>query len=161
MAIQLARSYGATPIAISRSQEKLDLALRLGAEHALRSDDRAIAGLRALTAGLGADVVLQCADTVAAYELSLSLAAPGGRIVLVGSSAEPFRVPPMQVIWSELSLLGSRGFVQGDIEEAIQLRLDGRIAVDHLVQTLRPLEEAQGALDDLRAGRALRTVLVP
>ena len=67
----------------------------------------------------------------------------------------------MQVIWSELALLGSRGFVQGDIEEAIQLRLDGRIAVDHLVQTLRPLEEAQAALDDLRAGRALRTVLVP
>jgi alcohol dehydrogenase, propanol-preferring len=161
MAIQLAHAYGAIAIAISRSQEKLDLALRLGAEHALRSDDQAITGLRALTGGLGADVVLQCADSLAAYELSLSLAAPGGRIVFVGSCAEPFRVPPMQVIWSELSLLGSRGFVQGDIEEAIQLRLDGRIAVDHLVQTLRPLEEAQGALDDLRAGRALRTVLVP
>jgi S-(hydroxymethyl)glutathione dehydrogenase/alcohol dehydrogenase len=93
--------------------------------------------------------------------MALSLAAPGGRIVCVGSSSEPFRVPPMQMIWSELSLLGSRGFIQADIEEAIQLRLDGRIVVDHLVQTLRPLEEAQSALDDLRAGRALRTVLVP
>jgi D-arabinose 1-dehydrogenase-like Zn-dependent alcohol dehydrogenase len=160
-AVQLARAYGAIAIAISRSQEKLELALRLGAAHALRSDEETVGRVRELTGGLGADVVLQCADSVAAYEMSLSLAAPGGRIVLVGSSADPFRVPPMQMIWSELSLLGSRGFVQGDIEEAIQLRLDGRITVDHLVQTLRPLEEAQDALDDLRAGRALRTVLVP
>jgi D-arabinose 1-dehydrogenase-like Zn-dependent alcohol dehydrogenase len=160
-AVQLARAYGATAIAISRSQEKLDLALRLGAAHALRSDDQVVAKVRALTRGLGADVVLQCADSTAAYEMSLSLAGPGGRIVCVGSSSEPFRVPPMQMIWSELSLLGSRGFVQADIEEAIQLRLDGRIAVDHLVQKLRPLEEAQSALDDLRAGRVLRTVLVP
>jgi D-arabinose 1-dehydrogenase-like Zn-dependent alcohol dehydrogenase len=160
-AVQLARAYGATAIAISRSPEKLDLALRLGAAHALRSGDGVVADVRALTGGLGADVVLQCADSTAAYEMSLSLAAPGGRIVCVGSSSQPFRVPPMQMIWSELSLLGSRGFVQADIEEAIQLRLDGRIVVDHLVQTLRPLEEAQSALDDLRAGRALRTVLVP
>jgi threonine dehydrogenase-like Zn-dependent dehydrogenase len=159
--VQLTRAFGATAIAISRSQPKLDLALQLGAAHAVRSDDDTIANVRALTGGLGADVVLQCADSVAAYEMALSLAGPGGRIVLVGSSAEPFRVPPMQMIWSELSLLGSRGFVQADIAEAIQLRLDGRIVVDHLVRTIRPLEEAQGALDDLRAGLALRTVLVP
>jgi D-arabinose 1-dehydrogenase-like Zn-dependent alcohol dehydrogenase len=160
-AVQLVRAYGATAIAISRSQAKLDLALRLGAAHALRSDDEVVAGVRELTGGLGADVVLQCADSVPAYEMSLSLAGPGGRIVCVGSCAEPFRVPPMQMIWSELSLLGSRGFVQADIEEAIQLRLDGSITVDHLVQTLRPLEDAQSALEDLRAGRVLRTVLVP
>jgi len=160
-AVQLTRAYGATAIAISRSQPKLDLALQLGAEHALRSDDDTVANVRALTGGLGADIVLQCADSVAAYEMAISLAGPGGRIVLVGSSAESFRVPPMQMIWSELSLLGSRGFVQADIEEAIQLRLDGRIAVDHLVETIRPLEQAQNALDDLRAGLALRTVLVP
>ena len=49
----------------------------------------------------------------------------------------------------------------GDIEEAIELRLDGRIGVDHLLDRVRPLEEANEALDDLRAGRALRTVLVP
>ena len=160
-AVQLVRAYGATAIAISRSQDKLDLALRLGAAHALRSDDQVVSKLRDLTGGLGADVVIQCADSVAAYETSLSLAGPGGRVVCVGSCADAFRVPPMQMIWSELSLLGSRGFVQADIQEAIQLLLGGSIDVYHLVQTLRPLEDAQSALDDLRAGRVLRTVLVP
>jgi D-arabinose 1-dehydrogenase-like Zn-dependent alcohol dehydrogenase len=160
-AVQLVRTFGATAIAISRSQGKLDLAMRLGAAHAVRAGGDVVAEVRALTDGLGADVVLQCADSVEAYELAPSLAGPGGRVVFVGSCADPIRVQPMQVIWRQLSLLGSRGFVQGDIQEAIGLRLAGRIEVGHLVQAVRPLEDAQGALDDLRAGRVLRSVLAP
>jgi S-(hydroxymethyl)glutathione dehydrogenase / alcohol dehydrogenase len=86
---------------------------------------------------------------------------PGGRVVLVGSTSEPFRVWPMPVIWRELAILGSRGFVPADIAEAIDLYEAGRIVVDHLVRSVRPLEEANAALDDLRSGRVLRSVLVP
>ena len=39
--------------------------------------------------------------------------------------------------------------------------LMGRSTVDHLVQAVRPLEAANEALDDLRAGRVLRSVLLP
>jgi D-arabinose 1-dehydrogenase-like Zn-dependent alcohol dehydrogenase len=160
-AVQLAKAYGATVIAVSRTTGKLELAQRLGADEALVADDSLSERLRGLTEGNGADVVLQCADSAAAYETALELAAPGGRIVLVGSSSTPFHVHPMRMIWAELSLLGSRGFLPEDIEEAIDLRLAGRISVDHLVEQLRPLGEAQAALDDLRHGRTLRTVLVP
>jgi 2-desacetyl-2-hydroxyethyl bacteriochlorophyllide A dehydrogenase len=160
-AVQLARAYGATVIAVSRSDAKLELAERLGADHVVRAGDGVVPRVRDLTGGLGPDVVLQCADSAAAYETALELAGPGGRVVLVGSSSEPFRVLPMRMIWGELSLLGSRGFVPEDIEEAIDLRLAGRVSVEHLVENVRPLEEAQEALDDLRHGRTLRTVLVP
>lgn len=160
-AVQLAKTYGATVIAISRSEGKLELARALGSDHVVAAAGDVAAAVRKVTAGVGADVVLQCADSAEAYELALNLAAPGGRVVLIGSSASPFRVQPMQVIWSELALLGSRGFVPADIEEAIELRLDGRLSLDHLVNVIRPLEEAQEALDDLRAGRTLRTILTP
>jgi Zn-dependent alcohol dehydrogenase len=33
--------------------------------------------------------------------------------------------------------------------------------VEHLIQAVRPLEAANDALDDLRAGHVLRSVLVP
>jgi D-arabinose 1-dehydrogenase-like Zn-dependent alcohol dehydrogenase len=160
-AVQLAKAYGATVIAISRAAGKLELAQRLGADHVLVADDGVTGALRAVTDGSGADVVLQCAGSTTAYETALELAAPGGRIVLVGSSSTPFRVRPMRMIWGELSLHGSRGFLPADIEEAIDLRLADRISVDHLVERIRPLDEAQAALDDLRHGRTLRTVLVP
>jgi S-(hydroxymethyl)glutathione dehydrogenase / alcohol dehydrogenase len=93
--------------------------------------------------------------------MAIQMTAPGGRVVALGSSLEPFNVNPMDMIWSERALLGSRGFVPADIEEAIELRLAGRISLGHLLESLRPLGEAQLALDDLRAGRVLRSVLVP
>jgi Zn-dependent alcohol dehydrogenase len=58
-------------------------------------------------------------------------------------------------------VLGSRGFIPADIEDAVGLYLDGTLSVDHLVETTRPLEEASEALADLRAGRVFRSVLVP
>jgi D-arabinose 1-dehydrogenase-like Zn-dependent alcohol dehydrogenase len=160
-AVQLAKAFGARVIAVSRSAEKLELAARLGASECVTADGTELDRVRDATGREGAEVVVQCADSPAAYELALEVAGPGGRVVLVGSAAEPFRVWPMRVIWRELSILGSRGFVPADIAEAIELYLAGTIVVDHLVRSVRPLEEANAALDDLRRGRVLRSVLVP
>lgn len=160
-AVQLAAALGAATIAVTRSERRRELALALGADHAVAAGEHAVAAVRELTDGAGADVVLQCADAVNAYELALDIVAPGGRVVFIGSCAEAVPVVPMRVIWGELKLLGSRGFVPADIEEAIAMRVAGRITLDHLVDRVRPLDEAQAALDDLRTGRALRTVLVP
>jgi D-arabinose 1-dehydrogenase-like Zn-dependent alcohol dehydrogenase len=161
-AVQIARALGARVIAVSRSAEKLALAARLGADECVAAHpDSPVEQVKSLTGDVGADVVLQCADSARAYEQALAMAAPGGRIVLVGSTAEPFTVYPMDAIWRELSILGSRGFVPGDIEDAIALYLAGDVVVDHLLQSVRPLDEANAALDDLRLGRVLRSVLVP
>jgi D-arabinose 1-dehydrogenase-like Zn-dependent alcohol dehydrogenase len=160
-AIQLAKAYGATVIAIGRSSARLKLASRLGADHVIQSDAEVLHHALDATGGIGADVVLQCAASRSCYEMAIQLAAPGGRVVAVGSSVEPISVKPMDMIWFERALLGSRGFVPADIEEAIELRLTGRISLDHLLESLRPLEEAQLALDDLRQGRVLRSVLIP
>lgn len=160
-AVQLAAEFGCTVIAITRSMARLELARQLGADHTVAADARAAEVVRTLTDGAGADVVLQCADAAAAYQLALDVASPGGRVALIGSCATPIPIRPMQVIWGELQVLGSRGFVPADIEEAIDLRVAGRITLDHLLDTVRPLDEAQAALDDLRSGRALRSVLIP
>jgi D-arabinose 1-dehydrogenase-like Zn-dependent alcohol dehydrogenase len=161
-AVQLARHFGARVIAVSRSKSKLDLAERLGADRCVRAGKGSeVEAVRALTDGIGADVVLQCADSAEAYAGAISMAGPGSRVVLVGSTAEPFPVRPMEVIWKELSILGSRGFVPADIADAISLYLDEHVVVDHLLDGVRPLDEANAALDDLRAGRVVRSILVP
>jgi D-arabinose 1-dehydrogenase-like Zn-dependent alcohol dehydrogenase len=161
-AVQLARHEGAHVIAVSRSTSKLELARHLGATHCVRAEQGGEAdAVRALTDGIGPDVVLQCADSADAYVSAISMSGPGSRVVLVGSTAEPFPLHPMEVIWKELSILGSRGFVPADIADAISLYLDGHLVVDHLLGAVRPLEEANAALDDLRAGRVVRSVLVP
>jgi D-arabinose 1-dehydrogenase-like Zn-dependent alcohol dehydrogenase len=154
-AVQLGKHLGARVVAVSRSDEKLELARSLGADWAVRIDEA-----REACGEDGADVVVQCASSAELDEYAIALAGPAGRVVYVGSSTERFTTRAVDLIWRELALLGSRGFTPDDIRDVIDLYLDGAIRTEHLTTTVRPLEEANEALDDLRAGRVLRTVLV-
>jgi D-arabinose 1-dehydrogenase-like Zn-dependent alcohol dehydrogenase len=161
-AVQLGKAFGATVIAVSRSEARRDLARRLGADEVVDADGvEAVSVVRGLTGGVGADVVLQCAPSARADEMAIAMGGPGGRIVLVGAALEPFSVRAAEIFWRELAVLGSRGFVPDDIRDAIDLYLTRSIRVDHLLTATRPLAEAQAALDELAAGTVLRSVLVP
>jgi S-(hydroxymethyl)glutathione dehydrogenase/alcohol dehydrogenase len=105
--------------------------------------------------------VLQLAADARADEQAIAMAGPGGRVVLIGAALEPFSVRAAEIFWRELAVLGSRGFVPDDIRDAIDLYLEGRLEVGHLVERVRPLEQANEALEDLVSGHVLRSVLVP
>lgn len=159
-AVQLGKAFGAHVIAVTRSAAKLELARRLGADETVAADEGdPVAAVRALTGGHGADVVIQCVGSAAVDEQAIAMGGPGGRVVLIGSSLDAFRARATDIFWRELAVLGSRGFVPDDIRDAIDLYLDGTLAIDHLVEHVRPLEEANDALEDLKAGRGFRTVL--
>jgi alcohol dehydrogenase, propanol-preferring len=155
-AVQVARGLGARVIAVSRSEQKLALARELGAEAAVQLD-----GAREAIGPDGPDVVVQCAASAALDEAAIALGGYGARIVLVGTTVDPFTARASDLVWRELSVMGSRGFTPDDIRDVIDLYLAGRVRTDHLTARTRPLEEANAALDDLRAGRVLRSVLVP
>ena len=105
--------------------------------------------------------MIQCAGSAALDAQAVALAGRGGRVVFVGVSIEPFEVVASDMIWRELSLLASCRFTKQDIRESIDLYLAGAITVEHLITRRRPLEEANEALDDLRRGRVIRSVIVP
>jgi D-arabinose 1-dehydrogenase-like Zn-dependent alcohol dehydrogenase len=161
-AVQIGKHMGATVIAVSRSESKLTLARDLGADEVVvATRDDAVERVRQVAGGHGAEVVLQCVGSAAVDEQAIAMGGPGGRVVLVGSSLDRFGTRSVDLIWRELAVLGSRGFVPADIKDAVGLYLDGNLAVDHLLEAVRPLEEANDALEDLREGRVLRSVLVP
>ncbi len=161
-AVQLGKAFGARVIAVTRSDAKLRLARELGADETVPADaGDPVAAVKALTGGHGPDVVIQCVGSAAVDEQAIAMGGPGGRVVLIGSSLDHFRARAVDIFWRELAVLGSRGFVPDDIRDAIALYLDGTIDVNHLVETVRPLEEANAALEDLKAGRVFRSVLTP
>ena len=161
-AVQLGKAMGAQVIAVTRSEAKLRLARELGADETVAADaGDSVAAVKALTGGYGADVVIQCVGSAAVDEQAIAMGGPGGRVVLIGSSLDHFRARAVDIFWRELSVLGSRGFVPDDIRDAIELYLDGTIDISHLVESVRPLEEANAALEDLKAGRVFRSVLAP
>jgi propanol-preferring alcohol dehydrogenase len=161
-AVQLGKLLGARVVAVSRSEAKLELARSLGADEVVQASGRdTVERARRAAGGPGPDVVIQCVGSAEVDEQAIALAGFAGRVVFVGSSPDPFRARAVELCWKELTLLGSRGFTAEDIRAVVDLHLDGRIRTDHLTARTRPLEEANEALEDLRAGAVLRSVLVP
>ena len=161
-AVQLAKAMGARVIAVTRSEAKQRLARELGADEVIgAADGDPVPAAREAAGGYGADVVVQCVGDARVDEQAIAMGGPGGRVVLIGAALEPFSVRAAEIFWRELSVLGSRGFIPADIQDAIALYLDGTLSVEHLTGAIRPLEEADQALADLRAGRVFRSVLVP
>jgi D-arabinose 1-dehydrogenase-like Zn-dependent alcohol dehydrogenase len=161
-AVQLGKLFGARVVAISRSEEKLDLAQRLGADEIVQAGgEDTVARARAACGGDGPDVVIQCVGSAVVDEQAIALGTFGGRVVFVGSSPDAFSARSVELCWKELTLLGSRGFTAADIAEVVDIYLGGSLRTDHLTLGTRPLEEANEALEDLRDGRVLRSVLVP
>ena len=83
------------------------------------------------------------------------------RVVLVGASMETFTVASTELIWRELAIMGSRGFTPQNIREVLDHIRTGRLTTDHLTNNQRPLSEANEALEDLKAGLSMRTILIP
>lgn len=158
-AVQLAALRGATTIAVGRSEEKLAIANELGATAVLSSDVGAAEIHRA--AGGQIDVVLQCVGSPQLDQLAVELAGNGATVVFVGASGAEFSLTSMSLIQRELTLLGSRGFTRQDIAEVIDMRISGKLRLDHLLSDVRPLSDAGNAFNTVGEDGRLRTIIEP
>ncbi len=154
-------------IAIDVSAARLRSAPDFGATHVVdaRAGD-AVRQVRALAGGGGVDVAVVTVGAAAAVAQSIDLVRPGGTVVLVG-------MPPAGELVSfdagALAHEGKRilGTKLGDarpgldVPRIVDLYRAGRIRLDELVTATYPLDQVDRALDEARAGRGLRTVIVP
>lgn len=86
IALQLAKQNGVQTLIISdRSEERLTLAKKLGADHVLNPDKIDVEEkVFELTAGKGAEIVLEAVGHTAILPQAFKLAAIGGRVICVG-----------------------------------------------------------------------------
>lgn len=159
--IQLTRAMGARPIAIGRSQQKLDKALELGAEFTINAAEEPVAErLREITGGAGADVVFECVGTEETMREASAALGRRGKLVFVGYSPDSFSVHPIQLVVFEQKVLGSVGATLQDLHEAVDLVARG--AVRTVVDRTLSLEEFESGLSALEHGELVgRAVLVP
>ena len=83
----------------------------------------------------------------------------GTRLVLVGATTEPFQLSSTEMIWSESSIHGSRGFTPTDIKEVFNLYRSGDIVTDHLTKSTRTVDQINEALESVGRSDTVRTVI--
>lgn len=156
----LAATCGSRIIGIDTDPEKLAFAESLGAL-ALPSNAAAIDRILAETDGRGADVVLDFVAVQPTVDIALRSIAQGGAIRFVGLAGGSFTyiagIDP-SIPWG-VNIERPYGGDRSDLHQALALAANGKI---HVEVTHYPLDDAQRAFDDLRAGKVQgRIVLVP
>jgi len=167
-----ARAAGADTIVVTglaRDREKLALATELGADHVIDVEhEDARARVREITAGRGADVVIEVSSnsSVPVAE-ALHYAAAGGRIVLAGVkgfTAVPDFVSDLIVV-KELRILGAFGVTSRSYQAAIRLIESGRVPIERLHTHDFALEDADFALrllaGEIAGEQSIHSCLVP
>jgi S-(hydroxymethyl)glutathione dehydrogenase/alcohol dehydrogenase len=165
-AVQGARLAGAGEIiAVDLDDAKLDLAAKMGATtlvNARRDDITAIA--KAKTGGRGVDTVLEAAGSPAGFGLSVEAVRPGGEVIWLGKTDVTAEVA---FRWG--ALMGEKRIRRSSYGGARPARdfpmlarayLDGRLYLDELVTRRIALDEINAGFAALKAGEAIRSVVM-
>lgn len=168
IAAQLARRSGARVIGVDLFDERLELAHRLGAiDTALNPQQGSPAeAIKALTGGLGADVVIEVTGNAAALNEAIRAAAFNSRVVSLGFFqgearglylGEEFHHNRVQLICSQISAspahISHRWNRERLVQTVMRLQADGELNLRPLITHVIPFRQAAEAYRLLAEGR--------
>ena len=155
LGVQFACKMGHRTVAIGRGKDKEPLALKLGAGRYL--DAGAVNVAEELANLGGASVILATAPNSKAMSDLIDGLGVGGKLIVVGASADPISVTPIQLIGKRRSIQGWPSGSARDSEDA--LNFCALTGIRPMVETF-PLEQAAAAYDRMLSGKArFRVVL--
>lgn len=170
LSVQLARLSGAKQvIAVGAESDTLRLALarELGADVTINAGevDNPVQAVRNLTAGRGADLVIEFAGTAEAGRQAVEMARRGGRVVLCGSTSpgRQLEVDLSTIVRGHLNLFGSVANPGGISRRANILMQSGLVDIHPLITHHLPLSEFAQAwgLFQERQENVIRAMLHP
>lgn len=158
-ALQLAAHIGTHIIVTSSSDEKLEKAKTLGAEHGVNYKNADFAKeVRRLTNKRGVDVVVDCVGGDG-WIKSLASLAKGGRLVTCGATAGAN--PPTdirRIFWNNLTIFGSTLGDRADFREVLNFMEASR--TQPVVDQVFPLRDAAAAQKRLEEGKQFGKILL-
>jgi 2-desacetyl-2-hydroxyethyl bacteriochlorophyllide A dehydrogenase len=147
-AVQIAKLCGARVMVVDMNPDALALAKIYGADEVLPAEGagRAVSDL---TAGQGADAVIEIVGAPETLSWSLPATKSGGKLILVGyAPGRPFALDTMMMHYREYTLIGSRFVTKAGLLELIKLVEQGKI--QPVVTKTLPFDQANEALEALK-----------
>ncbi|NUN50665.1 MAG: alcohol dehydrogenase catalytic domain-containing protein [Candidatus Brocadiae bacterium] len=161
-AVQFAALAGAFVIAVDLDDGKLALARELGASETIHAgkDPEAVKTIRKKTGG-GVDKAMECIGNPVTIRNAHASIRGGGRLCIVGYCEKPVEMAVNKIMFMEQDVVGSLGCRPVDFPRVIDLIAAGKYRLKPLITARRPLEEVNEAFDELRAGKSVRSVVIP
>jgi NADPH:quinone reductase-like Zn-dependent oxidoreductase len=158
-AIQIAKFFGARVLATAGSDEKLQKAKELGADHLINHRTQKIREeVRRITGKRGVDVVFEHVGT-ATWDDSLASLAPSGRLITCGATTGYDAKIDLRFLFSrQLSLLGSYMGTKSELHSVMRLVASGRLRP--VVDRIFPLAEAAAAHEYLESSSQFGKVVL-
>ena len=155
LAIQYAAIAGARVIAVDLLDEKLELALELGAEftvNATREDP-----VEAIKSLGGADQAIALAVSPRAFEQAYGTLRRGGTLVCVALPADNHvTLPIFETVLNGITVVGSIVGTRADLREVFELHAAGKTNV---IREVRPLTRVNESIADVEAGRVAARIV--
>src|SRR6202140_3001065 len=158
-AVQFLRTLcSARVIAVDNDKGHLQIATEHGADHTLPSDATTAEQIRSLTAGTGANFILDCVGAETTLKTGVAALARLGRLTLVGAALKTIPFGLHEVAWgSQLATSMNGGTV--NLREVID---DARLGRIETIEDRNPLQRVADAYNDFKAGKVRgRAVCLP
>ncbi len=149
LGVQFAAKMGFETVAIARGRDKEALARKLGAQHYLDSKAQNVAA--ELTRLGGARVILATVTSAKAMSAVIGGLGVNGKLLVVGASADPIEVSPVQLISARRSIQGWPSGTAIDSEDTLAFSVMS--GVRPMIETM-PLERAAAAYERMMSGNA-------
>jgi propanol-preferring alcohol dehydrogenase len=148
LALQYARIFGTTTVAVDVEDAKLDLAKDLGADHVVDARGDQAAALADLG---GVDIAVVTVPSPAAMQAAHQALNPNGRLVLVGLPADnTLRLPVFETVLKGISVIGSLVGTRNDLADCFALHAHGHTRV---IAEPRRLEDVNECFEQVLAGQ--------
>lgn len=165
MHLQLAHYSGAAQlIAVDISETRLEAARSLGATTTINpKNEDPVEAIKALTDGRGADVTIESAGAVEAWETAFKAVRKGGRVNWFGGlkSGTDIRLDTGWIHYGELSLYGTYHGTPLDVHRSFELIRAGVIDTQALITMEMSLSQVEQALEMMHAGEVIKIVINP
>ncbi|RKT77895.1 NAD+-dependent secondary alcohol dehydrogenase Adh1 [Terracoccus luteus] len=157
--IQVMRALSpARLVVVDRNPEALKLAESIGADEGVPGDGGHVDAVRELTAGLGAEAVIDFVGEGGATAEGIAMLRPAGDYYVVGYG-EDITVPTIDMVSDEINIIGNLVGSYNDLSDLMALAARGMVTLH--TQKYR-LDDFQTAVDDLDGGRVRgRAILTP
>lgn len=160
--VQCAAVAGAVVIAIDPNEGRLETARALGAAETVNPTlvERLDRHVRALSDG-GVHVAFEAVGRPDTIRAAFGLLRKGGRLCVIGYSAEDVALSAARLMYYELEVVGSLGCGGGEYAEILRLVTAGRLRLDPIVSGTLALDDINAGFDRLRRGEGVRWVVTP